>query len=179
MDTLIYHLKKHALLRGIIYVLLGIAVVVNPSGVFNITVYVISGYLAFMGLLDLIEGIRVRQKEGIYDSSFVLGILLLVLAGIVLVFSKAIVSILPIFLGLLVVTVGSARLIQSFNLRKYTTVNWGLLSFYGIVLIIGGGLLIFNPFRSVLFLFQLFGGILIFMGISECLTFFQLRKIEH
>ena len=179
MDTLIYHLKRHALLRGIVYAALGLAILVNPSAVFKIAVYLISGYLALMGLVDLFEGIKSKRASGVYDSSFVLGILLLVLAAIVLIFAKAIVSILPIFLGLLIVTVGSTRLIQSFNLRKYTNVNWGLFLVYGLILLVGGLLLIFNPFRSVLLLFQLFGGILIFMGISECLTVIQLRKIEN
>ncbi|MBL1228825.1 DUF308 domain-containing protein [Enterococcus sp. BWB1-3] len=179
MDTLIYHLRRHALLRGIVYALAGLAIVVNPSAVFKIAVYLISGYLAFMGLVDLIEGIKVKRSADVYDSSFVLGIIFLVLAGIVLVFSKVIVSIFPIFLGLLLVMLGSTRLIQSFNLRKYTDVNWVLFLLYGLFLLIGGILLIFNPFKSILLLFQLFGGILIVMGISECLTLFQLRKIDN
>nr|WP_236671823.1 DUF308 domain-containing protein [Enterococcus sp. BWB1-3] len=166
-------------MRGIVYALAGLAIVVNPSAVFKIAVYLISGYLAFMGLVDLIEGIKVKRSADVYDSSFVLGIIFLVLAGIVLVFSKVIVSIFPIFLGLLLVMLGSTRLIQSFNLRKYTDVNWVLFLLYGLFLLIGGILLIFNPFKSILLLFQLFGGILIVMGISECLTLFQLRKIDN
>ncbi|MBP1046516.1 DUF308 domain-containing protein [Enterococcus sp. BWM-S5] len=178
MDTLIHSIKKYALLRGIIYILLGLAVVINPSAVFKVAVYAVSGYLAFMGILDLLDGIKEKRTSGVYNSSFVLGIFLLIVAAIVLIFAKGIVSILPIFLGLLIAVFGLSRIVQSFNLKQYVNVNWTLFFIYGVILLIGGLLLVFNPFRSVLFLFQLFGGILIFMGISEFLTFLQLRKID-
>lgn len=178
MDTLIHQIKKYALLRGLVYIILGLAVVINPGAVFKVAVYAVSGYLAFMGILDLIDGIKERRSSGGYNSSFVLGVFLLIVAAIVLIFAKGIVSILPVFLGLLIAVFGASRIVQAFNLKQYVNVNWTLFLIYGIILLIGGLLLVFNPFRSVLLLFQLFGGILIFMGISEVLTFFQLRKID-
>lgn len=178
MDTLIYQIKKYALLRGLVYILLGLAVVINPSVVFKVAVYAVSSYLAFMGILNLMDGVKEKRSSGGYNSGFVMGVFLLLVAVIVLIFAKGIVSILPIFLGVLIAVFGTSRIVQAFNLKQYVNVNWTLFLIYGIILVVGGLLLVFNPFRSVLLLFQLFGGILIFMGISEFLTFIQLKKID-
>lgn len=179
MSNVIESLKKYALLRGIIYIILGIIILMNPNEVFKVGVYFISLYTAFSGLVNVYEGIKVKKQTGEYGMSFMGGIVLLLIAGIILFFAKGIVSILPIFLGLMIVISGVYKLMQALNLRTYVNVNWVPYLIYSIILIIAGLTLTFNPFSSVLFLFQLFGGLLIFMGISEIISFFQLRNIER
>ncbi|MBO0471270.1 DUF308 domain-containing protein [Enterococcus sp. DIV0242_7C1] len=179
MNNVMEQLRKYALLRGIVYILFGLLIVVNPRSVFQAAVYFISAYIAIMGILNLYDGFKVKKATGTYGMSFLGGIVLLVIAGIVLVFAKGIVSILPIFLGLAIVIVGVSRGMQAVNLRNYVNVNWLPMLIYSAILIIAGLVLTFNPFSSVLVLFQLFGGILIFMGIGEVVAFFQLRNIDR
>ncbi|MGX7265648.1 HdeD family acid-resistance protein [Enterococcus crotali] len=178
MNNVMEQLRKYALLRGIVYIIFGVLILINPRSVFQLAVYFISAYIAIMGVLNLYDGFRVKKATGTYGMSFLGGIVLLVIAGIVLVFAKGIVSILPIFLGLVIVIVGVTRVIQSVNLRTYVNVSWLPMLIYSVILIIAGLVLTFNPFSSLLVLFQLFGGILIFMGIGEVVSFFQLRNID-
>ena len=44
-------------------------------------------------------------------------------------------------------------------------------------MIVAGALLLFNPFRSVLLVFQIFGGLLVVLGVSRLVDFFRLRNI--
>lgn len=178
MSNLMEQIRKYALLRVIAYIFFGIIIVMNPNAVFNLAVYFISAYTAIMGLLSIYEGVKIKRATGEYGMSMTGGILLLVLAGVILVFAKGIVSILPIFLGLIIVVVGIIRFIQANNLKNYPQVNWKSLMIYAGITFLAGLVLVFNPFSSLLFLFQLFGAILIFMGISELIAFFQLRKIK-
>ncbi|MEI5993500.1 HdeD family acid-resistance protein [Candidatus Enterococcus mansonii] len=178
MNNVMEQLRKYALLRGIVYIIFGFLILINPRSVFQLAVYFISAYIAIMGILNLYDGFKVKKVTGTYGMSFLGGILLIVMAGIVLVFAKGIVSILPIFLGLVIVVVGVTRGIQSINLRSYATVNWLPMLIYSVVLVLAGLVLTFNPFSSLLVLFQLFGGILIFMGIGEMTSYFQLRHIK-
>lgn len=178
MSSVMEQLRKYALLRGIVYIIFGLLILVNPGSVFQVAVYFISAYIAIIGVLNLYDGFKVKKATGTYGMSFLSGIVLLVIAGIVLVFAKGIVSILPIFLGLVIVVVGVSRAIQAVNLRTYVNVNWMPMLIYSVILIIAGLVLTFNPFSSLLVLFQLFGGILIFMGIGEVVAFFQLRNLD-
>ncbi|OJG98515.1 hypothetical protein RV18_GL002938 [Enterococcus termitis] len=171
-------LRKYALLRGIVYIIFGLLILFDPRSVFQLAVYFISAYIALMGVLNLYDGFKVKKATGTYGMSFLGGIILLVLAGIILVFAKGIVSILPIFLGLVIVIIGASRAMQAVNLRSYVNVNWLPMLIYSGILIVAGLVLIFNPFSSLLVLFQLFGGILVFMGIGEIVAFFQLRNID-
>lgn len=178
MSNVMDQIRKYALLRAIAYILFGIVIVMNPHAVFNLAVYFISAYTAIMGLLSVYEGFKIKKQTGEYGMSMMGGIILLVLAGIILVFAKGIVSILPFFLGIIIVIVGIARFIQANNLKNYPQVNWVSLMIYAVITFVAGLVLVFNPFSSLLFLFQLFGAILIFMGISELIAFFQLRKVK-
>lgn len=178
MSNVMDQIRKYALLRVIVYILFGIVIVMNPNAVFNLAVYFISAYTAIMGLLSIYEGLKIKRQTGEYGMNMMGGITLLVLAGIVLVFARGIVSILPFFLGLIIVMVGIARFIQANNLKKYPQVNWMSLMVYAVITFLAGLVLVFNPFSSLLFLFQLFGVILIFMGFSELVAFFQWRKIK-
>lgn len=178
MNNVMEQLKKYALLRGSVYMIFGLLILINPRSVFQWVIYFISVYIAIMGVLNLYDGFKVKKATGTYGMNFLGGIILLVSAGVVLVFAKGIVSILPIFLGLVIVFVGVTRAIQSVNLRNYVNVSWLPMLIYSVILIIAGLVLTFNPFSSLLVLFQLFGGILIFMGIGEIVSFFQLRTIK-
>ncbi|MFD1901940.1 HdeD family acid-resistance protein [Enterococcus termitis] len=178
MNNVMEQLRKYALLRGIVYIIFGLLILFDPRSVFQLAVYFISAYIALMGVLNLYDGFKVKKATGTYGMSFLGGIILLVLAGIILVFAKGIVSILPIFLGLVIVIIGASRAMQAVNLRSYVNVNWLPMLIYSGILIVAGLVLIFNPFSSLLVLFQLFGGILVFMGIGEIVAFFQLRNID-
>lgn len=178
MNSVVEQFRKYALLRGIAYIIFGALVVINPNSVFKLAVYFISAYIALMGVMNLSDGLKVKKTTGTYGISFLGGIMLLLIAGIVLVFAKGIVSILPIFLGLVIAFIGVSRGIQAVNLRNYVNVSWMPMFIYSVILVISGLVLTFNPFSSLLVLFQLFGGILVFMGIGEVLSFFQLRNIK-
>ncbi|WP_173674493.1 DUF308 domain-containing protein, partial [Staphylococcus aureus] len=44
---------------------------------------------------------------------------------------------------------------------------------YSILVLIAGAVLVFNPFKSLLVLMQVFGFILIFMGVIEIISHFR------
>lgn len=178
MDTIMNQLKKSVVLRGVVFIIFGLITIISPNGVFQTVVYFISAYIAIMGILNIFDGIKIKKETNAYGVTFIGGWTLLILAVFVLVFAKGIVSILPIILGLGIAVSGVTRCIQAVNLRQYVNVNWVPMFIYGAVLIIAALILTFNPFSSILVLVQLFGGILILMGIGEFATFLQLRKIN-
>ena len=78
-----------------------------------------------------------------------------------------VVSILPFLLGISIVINGLVQLTFALNTRQT-----GAL-IYSILVLIAGAVLVFNPFKSLLVLMQVFGFILIFMGVIEIIGHFR------
>ena len=162
--------QRYALLRSAIYIIAGLAIVINPTAVFHFIGYLITAYFVLLGILNLLEANKNRKQTGAWGFGLISGIVFFILALIVWVFAAAIVSILPVILGLVIILKSLFQLFVGLNTRSK---GW---SAYGILLLIGGLILLFNPFKSVIVLFQLFGGLLIFMGISEIISYFKVNK---
>ena len=162
--------QRYALLRSAIYIIAGLAIVINPTAVFHFIGYLITAYFVLLGILNLLEANKNRKQTGAWGFGLISGIGFFILALIVWVFAAAIVSLLPVILGLVIILKSLIQLFVGLNTRSK---GW---SAYSILLLIGGLILLFNPFKSVMILFQLFGGLLIFMGISEIITYFKVNK---
>lgn len=178
MGNIMKQLRKYEILRGIVYIIFGVLIINDPRGIFQLAVYLISAYVAIMGIVNVYEGRKVRKQTETYGLSFLGGIVQIIFAGMILVFSKGIVSVLPIFLGFMILIGGMLYGIQALNLRNYVNVRWVPMLIYSALLIIFGFILLFNPFQSVLAMFSLFGWVLIFMGFGAIMTYIQLRNIR-
>ncbi|BDP50030.1 membrane protein [Enterococcus faecium] len=171
-ETIKQNIQKYALLRAAVYIISGIAIVLNPSAVFHFIGYLITAYLVLLGLLNLFEAYRFKRKTGSWSIGLFSGLFFLILALIVYAFAPAITTILPILLGLAVIINSLFQLFFSMNTKAK---SWSVYS--SILLLIGGFVLLFNPFKSLMLLFQIFGFILIFMGIQEIINFIRIRKM--
>ena len=166
--------KNHAILRAVIYIIFGIAIAINPSGFFNFIGYILASYLTLIGLINIFEDFKSKKGTGYWGLGLFSGIFLLFLALIVLLFAETIASVLPILLGLSIISNGAFQLVLGLNFKS---LSWII---YSGLLIIGGVLLLFNPFNSLLALLQIFGITLIIMGILEIISYFMFRvKIKE
>lgn len=170
------NLQRHIWLRALAYFIFGVIILIFPHPIFRIGVYAISLYLLISGILDLVTGQRAQRQNNIYNLSFFSGIFKIIAALFVLIFARGIVSILPIFLGILLLIYGIFKLGQTLNQRQFVNVTpWGGI-IYSILIILAGGFLLFNPFRSVLLGFQVFGAFLILMSVGEIVAWWQARR---
>ena len=173
MEAFFNQFQKYAILRGIAYTLVGIFALINPSIFFKAIIYFIAGYFVLMGIINCLAARKLHKETGSYGFSMASGLFFFLLALIVLFFSKAILSIIPFFLGLLVVVNGLSQLLQALNTPK----RKGLWLIFSCIMLIAGLVLMFNPFKTLLVVCQVFGVLLIFNGLSELVNYFQLRKL--
>lgn len=173
MTNLFKNIQRHALIRGVIYAILGVAILFQPREFFNVLIYFIAGYNALLGAINLISALKEKQ-----NTQMAAAIFYFVFALIILLFAKPLISVLPIFLGILIIIGGATRITQSMRLKEYVNVNYLPMMIYGILLVIAGVLILFNPFKTWVVLFQFFGITMIVTGISEIITFIRYRNIE-
>ena len=168
--------QRYILLRAVVYIAFGIFAVIEPEMLFQSIVYVVSIYLAILGILGIFSGFRAKKETDTYGGSFISGIFLIIAAAIILFFAPAIASIFPFFLGILIVINAVYQLINAVNAKNAGASGFGWIIF-SLILAVLGIILIFNPFSSLLVLFQIFGGILILMAISEVIAYFKFKKM--
>ncbi|KAF1296579.1 hypothetical protein BAU15_14650 [Enterococcus sp. JM4C] len=173
MEAFFQQFQKYAILRGIAYVLVGVFAFSNPGFFFKAIIYFIAGYFLLMGIINCLAALRLHKETGSYGFSMATSLFFILLALIVLFFSKAILSVIPFFLGLLIVVNGASQLLQALNATKAK----GAWLFFSGLMIIAGLILMFNPFKTLLVVCQVFGILLIFNGLSELINYFQLKKL--
>lgn len=176
MTSVFKSIQKHALLRSAAYILLGIAITLDPNGVSKIILNIIVGYNVIMGIINLISGFR-NKVDG-YNPSIGMAIFYFICALLIFLFAKPIVSILPVLLGLAFIIGGGIRMVQAMNLKQYVNVNWVAMLVYGIFMIGAGILLISYPFSTVMVFFRVFGVMTIISGISELIAFIRFRNYD-
>lgn len=62
-ETIKQNIQKYALLRAAVYIISGIAIVLNPSAVFHFIGYLITAYLVLLGLLNLLRLTVLKGKQ--------------------------------------------------------------------------------------------------------------------
>lgn len=176
MNLFIENFRRYALIRAVLYIIFGIFALINPASLFQWVVILVSVYVAFLGILDLISAFRMKRQTQTLGSEFTKGWLLLLLAAIIFFFAKDIMALVPFFLGLLIVINGIYQLVNAINGRQIGISGMGWIV-YSILVMIVGVILIFNPFGSLLLLFQMFGATLIVMGIFQIINYVQLKRM--
>ena len=89
-ETIKQNIQKYALLRAAVYIISGIAIVLNPSAVFHFIGYLITAYLVLLGVLNLFEAYRFKRKTGSWSIGLFSGLFFLICALIVYAFAPAI-----------------------------------------------------------------------------------------
>lgn len=175
MKTVFEGLAKYALLRAVLHIALGVLMLLAPQAVMNVIVYILATYVVALGVINIVDYLRHRREQA---SSFglVSGILLLVLGAVMFAFTNAIISILPIFLGVLLMIGGITVLGQAVSYGRLFGRTSILTVVLSILVIVGGVLVVLNPFSSAVLLFQVFGVALVVMGVGELVSFFSYRS---
>lgn len=166
MSNFLESIKKYGYLRSACYLILGIATFISPRSVFRGIVYIVFFYLLILGIVQIIRGLQAKKYTGNVGFETTGGITRIIIAFFLLVFSKAIISILPMFLGFIILIFAIGQFMQSWAARRNGFPVTGRVIYSGLM-IIAGFFLLFNPFSSLMLLFQIFGFLLITMAVSE------------
>ncbi|MGK0604784.1 HdeD family acid-resistance protein [Enterococcus gilvus] len=166
MLNFIDSIKKDGYLRSAFFLILGIAILISPRSVFRGIVYIIFFYLLIFGIMQIIRGVKAKKYTGNVGFETTSGITRIIIAFVILWFSKGIISILPMFLGFIILIFAIGQFLQSWSAKRNGFPVMAQV-IYSALMIVAGFFLLFNPFSSLMFLFQIFGFLLITMAISE------------
>lgn len=176
---LLKELKWDALMKGILYILLGVVALVIPETMEKTLGYLIGIVLIVAGAVSMICYLLRDAHQNYYHNDFVYGLLSIAVGCVVLYKVELIISLVPFILGLLVLASGCTKLQDVIDMKRMEYGNWIAMLVLAAINIILGIVLICNPFKAATLLFRIIGAGLIFSGLTDSITtVYFARKIE-
>lgn len=174
MYTFINRIRNFIWLKSLAYIIFGLFFLFDPHGTLNIVISLIASFFLVFGVINLISAWRQRVNNEVTDYSMGIGIAQIVIAIIVFILAVPLLSFLPFILGIVLIITGISNVFTALNHRQYVNISPMPFVLYGVLLILVGILLAFNPFGTILILLQFFGATLIVMGIMTIVTAWKL-----
>jgi len=166
------------IVMGVVSVIVGIFCVVQPADTFQTLAWLFAIWLIVSGIFELVRGFASGLSGGMRALLFITGALSLILGAVALRSFWAGEGfladyILAIFIGVSFLFRGFTVLFIGVDGKGQPGRGWNI--FAGIVIIIGGMIILSNPF-SVLALTWVVGIWLIVLGIFEIISSFMVKK---
>lgn len=161
--------------RGIIAVILGLAIVCWPTAIIKVVFYVLGALLFILAAVNFIKYFGCRDKNERETSSLINGICALVVGLLFLIATRWLVQMVGLILGALLVILAIMQIVNLIKAGKTIKVDvWHYL--FPIATIVLGVICLLRPNAMIKTLAILFGlGIFIY-GVSEILSINRLRK---
>ncbi|MTE17408.1 HdeD family acid-resistance protein [Nocardia aurantiaca] len=181
--TGVYEGPVHALARsawqsilvtGLLSVVLGILVLVWPGPTLVVAGVLFGIYLVVSGVFQLIAAFGMHISTWMRVLSFITAILSFILGFFCFRNEFQAIGLLALWIGITWIFRGTAILVAAMSDAAVPGRGWQIL--FGILLIVGGGLLIIEPFRSITALVVVVGCWLIVIGIFEVISAFQVKR---
>ena len=119
---------------------------------------------AAYGLLHVLQ-----CRKGKAKGELILGVIFIALGVFCLITPQTVVSFLPFLLGVVLMLDGISKIQRALDLRVLDAIGWGKLLTIGILLMIVGVALLFNPFGAVKMTMVFFGACLLIDGALDLL----------
>ena len=158
--------------KTLILALIGLVLLLIPGTLNKVIGIVIGVGLLIVGLIGIIKYIKLKEYK--FTSNLVSGILYSALGIIVIIYPFSIINLVTICLGLYLVINGIMKTIFSFGLKKLTD-KWVGALVMGIITIILGLLLIFNPFAGIT-ITKLAGAFLVIVAVFDLIDTYIIMK---
>ena len=176
MENIMTKLLKSSIWSSIALIILGFLLIFYSEVTILSISYVIGGILIAIGAIALIKYISNINKDIKNEIDIVYGIGTIILGIIVISSPKAIASIIPFVLGVLIVINSTAKIDYSFKLRKNKNNLWISTLIVALVALVCGVLLIFNPFAGAEFITKIIGIILVVYAVLDIISTIRISK---
>lgn len=164
-----------SIIISLLLIILGIIILVFPTISLKIFSYIISVITILSGILLLIEDYKYRNYFFPIDFSFS-GIIILLIGIILLIYPNTLALLIPIFLGVWIITSSIVKFKIIILLSKIDSKIWILSLIMTILSIVCGIFLILNPLDSAEMIISVIGILLIIYSISDISNMIIFKK---
>lgn len=174
MENFMSKFIKSSILSSIALVVLGALLFFQSELTIVSISYIIGAVLVGIGVVAMLKFILNKNAKNELD--IVYGIVTVILGIVVITNPKAIASIIPFILGILIVISSATKLGYGFELKRAKNDLWIGTVIIALVTLICGMLLLFNPFAGAKFILKVVGALIFTYGILDIISTIRIRK---
>src|SRR6476469_5148550 len=167
------------LVRGIILVLLGIAMFAWPKATLLVFVVLFAAYLFVDGIMAIFQGFSQRRDGEPSGWSFAQGVLAILFGIAVLAWPDTIGKVIIYLIAIWAILAGVTGIAAGFRMKASPGSGWGWFLAWGILALIFGIALIANPAAGILSILWLVALWAIMAGIVFIIASFFVRKMGN
>ena len=172
-------LKANYTISAVVCALLGLVLVIWPGATSQIICMLLGGVLLAYGVLQIAIYLFNRERTIILQGMMILGIVFAVLGLWILLKPEMIMMAVPVIVGVLIAIHGLHNVVQAFALKKDGYESWWLAFLMGLLTLIFGGVLIYNPFKAIELVARIIGIFLIYDGVSDIWILSRVFKVRR
>ena len=165
-------------LRGIAAIVFGVLAFIWPHITLSVLILLFGAYALVDGIFSIIAGIKTHSENKRWWLLLILG-LLSVAAGVYAFIMPAITAfILLVLIASWAIVTGAFEIAAAIQMRKHITGEW-LLALSGIISILFGAMLLYNPVAGALAVVWLIGIYAVVSGVLLLALGVKLRGLVH
>ncbi len=167
MQDLLKKVYRMSLLSSIVFLVFGLLLIFQTENVITTVSVIIGVLLLIIGIYPIVNYFRNRQS-GFFSNAGLLYGIFSVVAGIVIIVNKNLLAtIIPVLSGVWMI-INSVNKIQiAMELRDRKVNSWVISFIFAIIILIGGTLLIINPFRGAVILSKTVGIFIVIYAVLD------------
>ena len=176
MTGLFSKIFKSSILSSMALALLGGLLFFQSEATIISVSYIIGGILIAIGVLTIIKYINAYRKSSKNELDIIYGTVTVILGIIVIGNPKAIASIIPFVIGILIILSSATKLQYSLELKKSNNDLWLSTMILSIITTLVGIVLIFNPFQGAEFITKLVGILIFTYAILDIISTITIKR---
>lgn len=146
--------------------------IIHPEISLNIIAYSISLIFIILGVYLLL----LDKKNIFLIDTLLTGILMIVLGVIIMIYPKSFSLLIPIVLGIWVITDSIFKIRLSISLKEVKDTPWILLFILSIISLVCGIIFIIHPLASSSIITSIFGALIIIYSVSDIIDMLMFKK---
>ena len=167
---------RTSIINSIVMAILGILLLFESEVTIISISYIIGAVLIGIGAVAIIKYVRLLNSPLKNVMDLVYGFVTIILGAIVINNPRAIASIIPIVVGVIIIVSSASKLQYSLELKNDKNDIWKSTLIISLVTMICGVLLVFNPFEGAEFLAKLIGVLILLYAVLDLVSTVSIKK---
>jgi len=176
MSDFMKRIIRSSIISAILLAVLGILLIIKSEETIISISYIVGGALVLLGAIGIIDYIRKLKTELKSELDLVYAIVTIILGVLIIMHPKAIASVIPFVLGIIIIINSSTKLNYSLQLKKQNHDLWKTTLVVSLLTTICGLVLIFNPFQAASLITRIVGIIILVYAILDIISSLTIRK---
>ena len=158
---------------------LGLVLLIWPGTTTRLVCMLLGSVLLAYGGFQTVICLMNKEKTFFSQGMLIFGIVVAVVGLWILLRPEMIIMAVPLIIGVLIIIHGVHNVIQAVELQKEAYDKWWVALLFGILTVIFGGLLVYNPFEAAEAAIRIIGISLIYDGASDMWILSRVFKVKR